>query len=91
MKRLILLLVMLILSLTILTACKDDEADSSGTAEDELVCSECGSEDVVPIIYGEPNMELFEAAERGEVCLGGCIIFDDAPNWYCNNCGAQWE
>lgn len=27
----------------------------------------------VPIIYGYPSGELMEAAERGEVELGGCI------------------
>jgi hypothetical protein len=35
-------------------------------------CPECGSNEyVVPIVYGYPSEELFEAADRGEVCLGG--------------------
>ena len=85
MKRLILLLVLTILSLTILTACKDSEAG------DELVCPECGSTDIIPIAYGKPGTELIKAADRGEVVLGGCMVPEDPPNWHCNNCGAQWE
>lgn len=33
----------------------------------------------VPIAYGYPSSELFEAAERGEVVLGGCVIEVDSP------------
>lgn len=28
----------------------------------------------MPIVYGLPGPDLFEAAERGEVRLGGCIM-----------------
>ncbi len=85
MRHLLLLLVLLILALTILTACKDPETG------DELICPECGSEDVIPIAYGKPGAELAEAAERGEVFLGGCMISEDSPNWHCKACGAQWK
>lgn len=83
MKHLIiLLLVMLTLSLAILTACKTDY---------DMVCSECDSEDVIPIAYGKPGRSLASAAERGEVILGGCMISEDSPNWHCKACGAEWE
>jgi len=85
MKRIILLLVLLTLSVTVLSACKDAETG------DELVCPECGSADVVPIAYGKPGTELASAAERGEVVLGGCMVSEDSPNWHCNACGEQWE
>jgi hypothetical protein len=54
-------------------------------------CPECGSsEGVVPIIYGYPGEELVEAAERGEVKLGGCIVTGDDPGWYCKSCECSW-
>ncbi|UCH79180.1 MAG: hypothetical protein JSU81_04330 [Candidatus Coatesbacteria bacterium] len=41
-------------------------------AEGPPACPKCGSdENVIPIVYGYPSEELFEAAERGEVALGG--------------------
>lgn len=47
-------------------------ADNAG-AEDvpDAVCPECDSNETIPIIYGYPGPELCEAAERGEVMLGG--------------------
>ncbi len=36
-------------------------------------CPRCGSASI-PIVYGLPSGELFEAADRGEVALGGCEI-----------------
>jgi hypothetical protein len=40
----------------------------------------------VPIVYGYPAPETFEAAERGEVILGGCIVFEDMPEGRCPSC-----
>ncbi len=54
-------------------------------------CPKCNGK-IVDIIYGEPSYELFEAAERGEVVLGGCCICVDEngnindPSWECTNC-----
>lgn len=42
---------------------------------------------MTPIVYGMPGPELFEAAERGEVELGGCCISDDMPMFRCDRCG----
>ena len=44
----------------------------AAAAEGPPACPECASsENVIPIVYGYPSEELFEAAERGEVALGG--------------------
>ena len=54
-------------------------------------CPKCGGK-VVKIIYGEPDQELFEASERGEVILGGCCIEVDEngnrldPQYGCIDC-----
>ena len=38
----------------------------------ELRCPACGSTDAIPIAYGYPTPEGFEAAKRGGVHLGAC-------------------
>jgi hypothetical protein len=44
----------------------------AAAAEGPPACPQCdSSENVIPIVYGYPSEELFEAAERGEVSLGG--------------------
>jgi hypothetical protein len=50
----------------------------------------CGGEEM-EIVYGLPGQELAEAAERGEVALGGCIIEDENPNRECRQCGRRWR
>ena len=52
-------------------------------------CPHCGGK-VVPIIYGEPTQEAFEASERGEFVLGGCCINELSPDWECLRCGHQF-
>ena len=44
----------------------------------------------IPIFYGLPAYELFEAAERGEVALGGCEITDEPARRQCVGCGLQF-
>lgn len=51
------------------------------------VCAHCGSDRLVPIIYGMPAPDAFEAAERGEIALGGCILDEDSPAFRCADCG----
>jgi hypothetical protein len=54
------------------------------------ICAECGGNGV-RIVYGLPSLDLAEAAERGEVALGGCVIGDDDPNLQCRACGNEWR
>jgi hypothetical protein len=46
----------------------------------------------VPIVYGLPGPDIFEAAERGEVAIGGCVIGrpDGDPHWACPACQHRW-
>jgi hypothetical protein len=37
-----------------------------------------------PIIYGKPTMEMIKKSRKGEVQLGGCIISNCSPKWYCS-------
>jgi len=50
-------------------------------------CPKCGSKkDVIPINYGLPMPELMKKAERGEIRLGGCVVSENDPQWYCKKC-----
>ena len=55
------------------------------------VCPVCGGK-LVPIVYGDPMVEIWEMSKRGEVVLGGCCIEVDKngnslmPEWACTNC-----
>src|ERR671914_177334 len=40
---------------------------------------------------GLPRRELEEAAGRGELVLGGCLVSFDAPDRACVNCGHEWQ
>jgi predicted RNA-binding Zn-ribbon protein involved in translation (DUF1610 family) len=51
-------------------------------------CPQCGSTDAVRIVYGYPTVELFEAEQRGEVSLGGCVVGNESPDYACRSCGA---
>lgn len=55
----------------------------------ELSCPRCGGE-ALEIVYGYPGPDLFEASERGDVVLGGCIIEVDQPTASCTVCHHAW-
>lgn len=53
-----------------------------------ITCPRCGGR-AVPILRGYPSPDAFDAADRGEVVLGGCIVTDDDPAFACTgfDCG----
>lgn len=51
-------------------------------------CVACGGETIL-IAYGYPGPEMCEAAERGEIELGGCTVFYGQPTRRCRSCGAE--
>ena len=53
-------------------------------------CPKCASRKVVRIVFGLPGTDLMEAAERGDVSLGGCCVSSDDPRWQCRACGAAF-
>lgn len=59
----------------------------TGTATEFPACPACGSREVVEIIYGLPDIDLWEAQVRGEVALGGCIVGPESPDYECRGCG----
>lgn len=68
-----------------------DEVDRGAAQREESrrgessdgACPACGAR-TVPIVYGMPgDTALFDAAERGELVLGGCAVEFDAPDLVC--------
>ena len=59
---------------------------------DNLVCPECGSDNVAKILWGMPAMndEFEEDLAAGRVVLGGCCISSGMPEYRCNACGAEF-
>ena len=55
-------------------------------AEISPVCPGCGSDRVVPIVYGLPEPALEREAQRGEVELGGCVVEPGLPVHRCLEC-----
>lgn len=54
-------------------------------------CPHCAQAEAVPIAYGYPSPEGMEAAERGEVVLGGCVVTGEDPRTICRACGSRWS
>ena len=61
------------------------------TAPRKYICPSCKQKTGVDIAYGYPRPEVFDAAGRGEIVLGGCCITDDDPDRACTECGHRWR
>ena len=74
---------------------RDSEPEEEGGAgaerDEEATCPNCGSARVVPILYGYPSLEMFQAADRGEIALGGCLISGNDPMTLCLNCETSFD
>ena len=50
-------------------------------------CSNCGATgEPLPVVFGYPTEEAFEAAARGELELGGCVPMEF--EYVCGSCRA---
>lgn len=54
-------------------------------------CIKCGSKNTAKIVYGYPSNELILQAKAGKVKLGGCCIFDEQPEYFCEDCQHEWN
>ena len=53
-------------------------------------CPNCGSLNVIDIIYGLPTEEAFLLSEEGYIKLGGCVINFPHSKYFCKNCEFEW-
>ena len=58
------------------------------TELERATCPRCGVDaPMIPIVFGYPMPETFEAADRGELILGGCLVAGENPTHRCSACG----
>ena len=55
-----------------------------------IKCKRCRGK-VLNVQYGEPGKEMMEAAEKGEIILGGCCISQESPDYQCSSCGQRYR
>ena len=47
------------------------------------ICPKGHLNDLIPIVYGLPGKKMMKQSVKGKIKLGGCIITDCDPKWYC--------
>lgn len=58
-----------------------------------VICPNCKSNNIIPIVYGYPTLKTWEEAEKGKLKLGGCeiLIGCEQPDLYCKECKFEWS
>lgn len=64
--------------------------ETTSPTEKKQRCPDCGERAGVRPMYGMPTPEAMEAAARGEIALGGCIIPWGSPHFRCLACSWEW-
>lgn len=59
--------------------------ENVSTPAEASPCPVCGCP-MVPIAYGYPGPDMFDAADRGDIVLGGCMVPEGAPVERCVAC-----
>lgn len=55
------------------------------------LCPKCSAKAGLPLVNGFPGCGTFEAAQRGEIALGGCcIVLGSLYSFQCSACGHEW-
>ena len=47
--------------------------------------------DGIPILYSYPGQSIWPAAEKGLIQVGGCIVYDNQPTWWCEVDQYGWD
>ncbi len=55
----------------------------NGNKNSKKVCPYGHRDNIVPIVYGLPTERTLKRASKGKCELGGCIITECDPKWYC--------
>lgn len=56
----------------------------------EKVCPYNHIDSIIPIVYGMPGAETMKMADKGLVHLGGCVVSECSPRWYCKTHGISF-
>lgn len=55
----------------------------NGKIKSKKVCPYGHKDQIIPIGYGLPTEKGLRLAEKGKIYLGGCMITECDPRWYC--------
>lgn len=47
------------------------------------VCPHGHKDKIIRIVYGYPTLRMMRKEKRGKIHLGGCIVSECDPKWYC--------
>src|SRR5262249_6679409 len=53
---------------------------------ESLVCPDCGSRTIIPIVYGNMREREMDLAYQQRIYLGSSLASSDASLWYCLGC-----
>lgn len=53
-------------------------------------CPSCSSLNIGKWEFGMAPPVANEEIKNGHVHLGGCIVYEDAPRYHCNDCNYNW-
>ena len=53
--------------------------------EDNNTLEPC-NHDLIKIVYGKPSAKTLTLEKEHKVMLGGCMVREDAPRYYCTKC-----
>ena len=67
----------------------DLAADEGCVAKKSAVCPACSGAGIP--LCGLATFQAGQAAERGEVVLGGCEVTGEDPDYRCAECEVRWE
>lgn len=54
-------------------------------------CPDCGSKNILKIIYGNSSSAIYRKAEAGIIKLGDGDEEVDSPEYFCNDCEYEWN
>jgi hypothetical protein len=55
----------------------------NGNNKSNKVCPYGDKNNIIPVVYGMPDKKLVRGANKGKVVIGGDIVTDCDPHWYC--------
>lgn len=61
--------------------------------KEKELCPSCGAREGVPLVWGSPSKAQWDAFERNELILAGCVIQPNGgsvPDYACLKCCHRW-
>jgi hypothetical protein len=55
------------------------------------VCPECGSADVITVVWGMPELGYWITRDTSRTRFAGCCIDEHSYKYECDHCGHAWQ